>query len=120
MIPRRKPLAKSRKRIARRTRPCARYRTKGGRNSEPEKLAWLRRQPCHIFRYTRSQEPCYFPPEVHHHRPYGARATDQRTLPLCAWHHRLGPHSVEVLGRKGFEIWWQLDLTSVGDTYDEA
>ena len=85
---------------ARKTRLQSRHRTKGGRNSLPGKLTWLRTRPCLICGAT--------PSEVHHDRKMGSRADDRRTVPLCQpygkpGHHREGPDSVQVLGRAGFE-----------------
>lgn len=82
-------------------------RTKGGRNSNPTKLAWLRTQPCLVAAIV-THDPhqrfvCWGVTEVHHDRKRGARATDAKTLPLCTAHHRTGPNSVQTLGRQGFE-----------------
>lgn len=95
MIPRRTPLPRSRKRIK------ARYRTKGGRHSDLEKLSWIRRQPCLCA--PSDPEHCTGPVEAHHERRRGARATDEATLPLCEGHHRLGPTARHVLGPRRFE-----------------
>lgn len=77
--------------------------TKGGRNSNPAKLRWLREQKCLVAVVGKNGSVCYGVVEVHHDRLRGARATDARTLPLCSGHHRVGPYSVERLGRRGFE-----------------
>jgi hypothetical protein len=79
-----------------------RYRTRGGRNSLPDKLAWLRVQGCMI---------CGRPTEVHHDRLRGARANDLRTVPLCNDHHQNGAESVQKLGRSGFEEHHHLNMT---------
>src|SRR3990167_53405 len=77
-----------------------RTRTKGGRNSDPKKLAWLRTRMCMVGRLG----VCYGYVEAHHDRPMGAPATDKRTVPLCGGaHHREGPQSIEKLGRAEFE-----------------
>jgi hypothetical protein len=102
-----------------------RYRTRGGRNSNPGKLAWLRTWcSCLVasvgagtMREFGHVAPafvvgCAGPIEVHHHRKRGARASDDRTLPLCRAHHRTGPRSVEKLGRIGFESYVGVDLDS--------
>jgi len=81
--------------LTRKTRLRARHRTKGGRNSLPDKLAWLRTQACDICGAR--------PVEVHHDRFLGSRATDERTIPLCVRHHREGPEAVQTLGRTGFQ-----------------
>ena len=93
--------------IPRTARLRARSRTRGGRNSLPGKLAWLREQRCDIC------GRLY--PEVHHDRRLGSRADDRRTVPLCqpfgkAGHHRDGPESVQVLGRTRFQELHRYDL----------
>ena len=35
------------------------------------------------------------------------KCSDRETLPLCVWHHRLGPKSVHA--GKGFWMHWKLD-----------
>lgn len=97
----RKP--KERKRIK------ARRVTKGGRGRDPEKLAWLRSLRCLCF----ASDPmgCRRRVETHHDRPGGSRATDARCVPLCGLgHHRDGPHSIGVLGRRVFQRFHKLDL----------
>lgn len=56
--------------------------------------------------------PCLGGMTVHHHRPGGSRATDRRTVPLCAGHHLhdAGPHSLERLGREGFQALHDMDM----------
>jgi hypothetical protein len=84
--------------LSRGKRPKARKVTKGGRNTMPAKLAWLRESPCAICCGVRGLS------EAHHERKGGARADDRKTIPLCAAHHRLpGLESREALGREGFE-----------------
>ena len=56
-------------------------------------LAWIRSLPCLI---------CGSGPAEAAHlaaRAFGQKCSDRETGPLCAWDHRLGPHSHHVLGR---------------------
>lgn len=116
------PLKRSRKRIARRTRPRARSRTKGGRRSDPAKLDWLRSLPCVLGRHTPYPGSPFYRDartiEVHHHRRRGARASDERTVPVCASHHRTGPLSIRALSARGFERLWQLDFDAECERYE--
>jgi hypothetical protein len=88
--------------VARSGKPKARHRTKGGRNTLPAKLAWIRTQRCDVC-------PSW-PSEAHHDRPGGARATDKRVAPLCSRHHRTGDDSVQALGRQAFQAHHGIDL----------
>ena len=94
--------------------------TKGGRGSDPAKVAWIRQLRCLCF----ASDPmgCKGRVEVHHDRHLGSRATDQRVVPLCGrGHHRLeGSHSVERLGRKRFQEWHGLDLDEQCVLYEHA
>lgn len=93
--PLRKPVRRSRKRIK------ARYRTKGGRHSDPGKLAWIRQQQCAC--YASDMMRCSGPVVPHHERRRGGRATDSRTVPLCAFgHHTEGATARHVLGPDAF------------------
>ena len=104
----RKP--KARKRIK------ARRVTKAGRNSDPAKLAWLRTLWCRCV--TTDPQGCWGVVETHHDRHHGSRATDKKALPACAGHHRTGPHSVEALGREGFQVYHGLDLDTECAKYE--
>lgn len=60
-------------------------------------LVWIRSLPCLV---------CGRKPSEAAHlaaRPFGQKCSDRETGPLCAWDHRLGPHSHHALGRK----FWQ-------------
>lgn len=84
--------------------------TKGGRGSDPAKIAWLHTLACLIFAKWPLDSECGGKTEVHHHRPHGAAATDARTVPLCTAHHRTGPRSLAALGRRGFQNYHAVDL----------
>lgn len=103
-MPRPKPVARRIKK---------RHRTKGGRNSDLKKLAWLRTLPCPFAQFVACSAV-----EVHHDRPLGAPATDRRTIPVCAWHHRLGVDSIENLGRAGFEQWHDISVDQETARYE--
>ena len=59
----------------------ARRVTKGGKGSDPDKLAWIRTQPCVVGLF------CLPPVEAHHVRVHGSRATDRLVAPACYRHH---------------------------------
>lgn len=71
------------------------------RGDDPEKVRRLHTLRCLCW----ASDPggCGGRLEVHHVRTLGSRATDRRTVPLCSQHHRLGPHSIHALGRRGFQ-----------------
>ena len=57
-------------------------------------LAWIRSLPCLI---------CGSRPAEAAHvgtRAFGQKCSDRETFPLCAWDHRVGPHSHHALGRQ--------------------
>lgn len=81
-----------------------RGRTKGGRGSLPAKINWLHGFPCDICGA--------MPVEVHHDRRLGSRAMDERTIPLCPGHHRIGPWSVQNLGRGRFQDFFNYDIAT--------
>lgn len=95
--------------LARGKRPKARKVTKGGRNTLPEKLAWLHECACAISGT--------WPVEVHHERKRGERADDRRTIPLAPHLHRDGSHSRHVLGREGFQAYHLVSLDALCAEY---
>lgn len=104
--------------IHRGSRPKARYRTKGGRHSDPEKLEWLRSQNCVVREKAKNPTPCEGWMEAHHDRPGGSRATDKRSCPLCHGHHQAGEFSLEKMGRKRFETHHGLNVAVECDRYE--
>jgi hypothetical protein len=102
---RKKALARSRAPLPRRTgRIMTRYRTKGGRHSDPRKLAWIHNLAC--WAHQRDRFACGGPVQAHHVRIYGSRATDKLVLPLCLHHHAPDfPNSIEAMGRTAFEAY---------------
>lgn len=100
----RKPSPKPPKRVKRRSK------TKGGRGSDPKKIAWLHTQGCCICGA--------MPVEVHHDRRLGSRAMDRKTVPLCPLHHMDGSHSVGRMGRTGFEHDHRIDMDELTATYE--
>ena len=114
VIPRRKALVKSRKRIARRTRP----RSKGGRRfthatRDPEKLTWVRKGWCALAdgRFL-TKHGCWMNgsnPESHHEPPLSRGGSDERIVPLCFWHH----DERHRLGKRDFERLYRVDLEAL-------
>ena len=95
----------------------ARRVTKGGKGSDPEKMAWIRSLSC-LCRGSDSVG-CSGQIEVHHDRSGGSRATDRHTVPLCgSGHHREGPLSIERLGRRVFQRFHKIDLVDQCQLYE--
>ena len=79
--------AKARKRIK------ARRVTLGGRNSDPDKLAWIRSLRCVV-----GIGSCQGQVEAHHVRVRGSRATDRLVAPACyRHHHEMTPAQVATI-----------------------
>jgi Protein of unknown function (DUF968) len=77
-------------------------------------LRWIRSLPCCICGGTRFIEAAHVG-----ERGMGQKCSDFETLPLCADHHRMGPLSHHVLGRK-FWIVWGIDRFKLIRKYNEA
>ena len=79
------------------------------KNADPEYVAWIHTLPCELL----SETACFLwadneatrSIEAHHAGDHGLgqRAPDRTCIPLCAWHHRLGPESAHVLGKRFWE-----------------
>ena len=61
-------------------------------------LAWLRKLPCIVCGKQRFVEAAHVG-----ERGLGQKCPDRQALPLCSWHHRMGPESQHVLGRNFFQ-----------------
>jgi hypothetical protein len=106
-------------------------RNKTGR--DPDYLAFIRRQPCiccerpdqhtrPLFtRLRRYMNVNRLLTEAAHvgMRGMGQKASDREAIPLCSEHHRTGPDSHHVLGRK-FWSRWGLDRNELIANYQEA
>ncbi len=76
---------------------------------EPYK-AWIRLLPCIVCRTWDLRILGYHGRVECAHigqRGLSQKCLDRETIPLCIWHHRLGPQSVHALG-KGFWGYWRL------------
>lgn len=51
-------------------------------------------------------------------RGLGQKCPDRQTVPLCAFHHRAGPHAAHVLGRKFWDF-WKLDRLRLIQEFNE-
>jgi hypothetical protein len=113
---------RSGKPIQRGKRATRRYVTRGGRNSDPEKLAWIRTLCCAVPLYTPwpQSNPGRAVIEAHHHRVRGSRADDAKVIPLCSNHHRDGPTAVHRMGRAAFEKFWGISLDEQCAIYEAA
>lgn len=38
-------------------------------------------------------------------RGLSQKSPDRETIPLCVWHHRLGPQSIHALGKRFWSYW---------------
>ena len=92
----------------------ARRVTKGGRNSDPAKLAWIRSLRCVVGL------GCCGRVEAHHVRVRGSRATDRLVAPACyRHHHEMTPAQVATLygvdwlfAAKCYETEWRVRKAS--------
>lgn len=88
------------------------------KSDEPYKH-WIRTQACVVCRLygiVRRQ----FGPVEHAHiggRGLGQKCDDRISLPLCQWHHRLGPQSYHA-SVKRFWIHWHLDRSQLVAEYN--
>lgn len=81
-------------------------------------LQWLRMQPCAVpdctsaRRKWSSWQDCMSDVVEAAHvgaiRGLRQKCSDREAIPICAYHHRTGPHSHHVLGKE-FWLFWQLD-----------
>lgn len=83
-------------------------------NLNPAYRAWVRSLPCtvcHQWGITRRQ---FGPVECAHvgKRGLSRKCSDLETIPLCVWHHRLGPQSHHALS-KGFWSFWKLNRNEI-------
>jgi len=75
-----------------RKRITARRVTRGGRNSDPDKLVWIRTLRCVVGVF------CSGRVEAHHVRVRGSRATDRLVAPACyRHHHEMTPAQVATI-----------------------
>lgn len=55
-------------------------------------------------------------------RGLGIRCPDRQAIPLCMWHHTMGPESHHVLGRKFWDRWeldrWEL-IAEFNERYEK-
>lgn len=80
----------------------------------PAYLAWVRSLPCtvcYIWGLTRRQ---YGPVEAAHVGPraLSRKCSDFETIPLCVWHHRLGPQSHHAISKRFWSL-WKLDRNEI-------
>ena len=84
-----------------RTKPPNRKRPgppRKGRLRDPKYLDWIRTQPCAC---------CGYPGvEAAHvgNRGLGQKSSDHETIALCVYHHRDGPYSAHVAGKRFWEL----------------
>lgn len=73
-------------------------RRAGGAVQNPEYLDCIRRWGCVLA----ATYDCVGPVEAAHvgDRGLGQKCRDQETIPLCGYHHRTGPDSQHVMGKR--------------------
>ena len=102
--------------IYRRTRPRVKRNKprRGGWLKDREYLAWLHQQPCIVHNGS-----CTRWVEAHH---VGHPRNDRRAVPLCALLHREGSEAIHRVGRRNFEIRFNLSLeaaiTGLNEEYE--
>lgn len=72
-----------------------------GRLIEPAYLIFVRSLGCIVCRDKGNLQETRTEAAHCGDRGLGQKCSDRETIPLCAWHHRIGPESQHVLG-KGF------------------
>jgi hypothetical protein len=76
---------------------------------DPAYVSWVKCRPCHVCGV--------YGVEFHHWPPRSKPGwSDRSGMPLCAEHHR-GKDGYHLLGRKGFERVWGLELGAVVAEY---
>ena len=83
--------------MKRRNRGLVRQSKYARRRRDHAYLSWIRTLPC-LLCGRRPAEAAHFGA-----RAFGQKCSDRETGPLCAWDHRLGPHSQHALGKR----FWQ-------------
>jgi len=73
-------------------------RRAGGHEQNPEYLDFVREWPCVLH----AAGDCIGVTEAAHvgDRGMGQKSKDEEAIPLCAGHHRTGPDSQHVLGKR--------------------
>jgi hypothetical protein len=91
MLARRKPIRRS---------PLKPRTRRARKNEDPAYLDWIRTQPCVLcVSWGMFQKRITEAAHVGM-RGMSQKCSDRETIPLCAEHHRLGPVSHHVLGKK--------------------
>jgi len=74
---------------------------------DPAYLTWVRGLPCLICRRC--------PVEPHHAltSAMSQKVSDYSVVPLCLFHHRLGPDAVHHIGRRPFAKRFGLDIPAI-------
>ena len=73
-------------------------------------LAFIRTQRCLVRESHVGIELQWLRVEAAHVVSIGAGGGDDLVVPLCAWHHRIGPGAVHWIGRETFEGQHGMDL----------
>lgn len=83
---------------------------------DPAHLAWIHTLPCAVHGLG-----CLGPIQAHHVRRFGERKDGRRTIPLCrALHLWEGlPYAIHRIGRKRFEMVFELDIEDLIRTLNE-
>lgn len=102
--------------MIRRAAPPKRRRStpRKGRVRAPKYLAWIRSLPCAVcLSAARKGDVGLWHPgqesstEAAHvgRRGLSQKSSDRETIPLCAYHHRIGPFSYHNRAKDFFDIW---------------
>lgn len=98
-----------------------RIRRKGGRrfkhaHVDPLKREWIRTLRCLVA--ATDGAFCDGRVECSHDAGAPGERDERKTVPLCVGHHRLGLHSVHVMGRPGFEAFHGVNLDDAAAELD--
>jgi len=99
--------------------PKKRAKPRRGPLRDKKYLAFIAAQSCCVPGYHLMPPDQLCLVEVAHVglRGLGQKCSDRETIPLCAWHHRIGQASVHVLG-KNFWSEWGLDKDALIAKYN--
>lgn len=83
-------------------------------NEDVQYRAWIRTLPCVVCQQWQITRRQFGPVECAHVGPraLSRKCSDYETIPLCVWHHRLGPQSYHAMP-KSFWTYWKINRAEI-------
>lgn len=79
--------------------------TRAKTGKDPAYLKWIREQPCAVPGCAVASPTIYAREAAHvGMRGMSQKCADREAIPLCAWHHRLGPQSHHRAGKRFWSL----------------